>query len=300
MNRVFEYVAEESGITIYEFLKSRGFSRKVMVHLKKSTDSITVDGEWKPFRYCLQKGQHLQVFYKETHSSPHILPVELPITIMYEDEDLLVIDKPADMPVHPSQGNYENTLANALAFYYRGQNFTFRCINRLDRDTTGLLVVAKNAVSAGILSDMMKKRQIYRTYYAIVKGKIPPQGEIDAPIARADGSTVQRKVDFVRGEHAVTHFKRLFYEDGYSMASICLETGRTHQIRVHMNYIGHPLPGDFLYCPDYSIFYRQPLHAQKLSFLHPITRKMLTFTAKFPEDFGFVRISSLRNGIVVL
>lgn len=289
MNRTLEYVVEEEGRTIYEFLKSREFSRRVMIQLKKSSNSIVVDGEWKPFKYLLQKGQHLKVFYKENGCSEHIKPVKMPIDIVYEDEDFIVVNKPYDMPVHPSQGNYDNTLANALADYYCGQNFTFRCINRLDRDTTGLLIVAKNAISAGILSNMIKKRQIHCTYYAIVKGKIPPLGKIDAPIARAKDSAMERRVDFIRGERAVTHFRRLCYEDGYSMVSVWLETGRTHQIRVHMSYIGHPLPGDFLYCPDYRKIHRQALHAGKLSFIHPITGKMLMFTAKYPEDFAFMR-----------
>lgn len=289
MNRTIEYEVKESGRTIYEFLKCRGFSRNVMIQLKKSMDSITVDGEWKPFRYALRKGQHFTVFYKENGYSEHIRPVDMPIDVVYEDEDLIVINKPSGMPVHPSHGNYDNTLANALAWYYGGQNFTFRCINRLDRDTTGLLIVAKNAVSAGILAEMMKRRQIHRTYYAIVKGKLPPSGKIDAPIARAEESAMERRVDFIRGERAVTYFWRLCYRDGFSMAALCLETGRTHQIRVHMHYIGHPLPGDFLYCPDYRMICRQALHAGKLSFIHPITGKMLRFTTKQPEDFAFMK-----------
>ena len=246
---------------------------------------ISVDEEARLLNALLMPGQKLRIRYEENASSEHIVPVKLPLQIIYEDEDLLVLNKPADMPIHPSQGNYENTLANALAYYYRDENFTFRCINRLDRDTTGLLLVAKHGISACILSDAMKNRQIKRVYYAIAEGRTPPMGRIDAPIARAEGSTIERRVDFAHGERAVTHFRTHRYEDGYSLVELCLENGRTHQIRVHMRYAGYPLPGDFLYHPDYRKIGRQALHAAKLSFRHPLGGQMLSFSAEFPEDF---------------
>lgn len=180
-------------------------------------------------------------------SSDHIVPRPLPFPVVYEDEDLLVVNKPADMPIHPSQGNYENTLANAAAWYFKekGESFVYRCINRLDRDTTGLLILARHAYSAALLSRMVSARQIKREYLAVVRGTPDVSGIIDAPIGRKEGSTIERRVDFEHGEPARTHYELLYSEGGYSLVRLRLDTGRTHQIRVHMKYLGHPLPGDF-------------------------------------------------------
>ena len=200
----------------------------------------------------------------------------------------MVINKPADMPIHPSQGNYDNTLANAVAYYYaqKGEPFTYRCINRLDRDTTGLLILAKHMYSASLLSDMVKNRKIHREYLAVAEGKTPSSGIIDAPIRRVDGSTIERQVDYEQGDYACTHYKRLCYKNGYSLVSLTLKTGRTHQIRVHMKHIGHPLPGDFLYNPNYHVIKRQALHSHCLSFEHPITKEPLTFSSPLPDDMA--------------
>ena len=234
----------------------------------------------------LQSGDLLTISIVEETSSEHIVPVPLPFPIVYEDEDLLVINKPSGMPIHPSQGNYENTLANAAAYYFASQNipFTYRCINRLDRDTTGLLIIAKHMYSASLLSNMVARREIHREYLAAATGLVEESGMIEAPIGRANGSTIERCVDFAHGDYACTHFHRLAYQNGYSLVSLKLETGRTHQIRVHMKYIGHPLPGDFLYHPEDHCIDRQALHSYRLSFIHPITKQSLTFTAPLPED----------------
>ena len=197
-----------------------------------------------------------------------------------------MVNKPADMPIHPSFQNHGNTLADALTWHYQqhGEDFVYRCINRLDRDTTGLLIVAKHLLSASILSDMVGKREIHREYLAIVKGIPPENGTISAPISRKKGSAILREVNFETGEPAVTHFARLEIRNGLSLVSLKLETGRTHQIRVHMGYIGCPLIGDYLYYPECSRISRQALHSHRLSFLHPITGKALSFTAPLPED----------------
>lgn len=285
MKRKLEYHIQKEE-SIRDFLREKGFSRHILIQLKKAERSILLEGEEKNLNACMKRGQTLTVHYTEDVSSEHIAPVYVPLDIMYEDEDLIVLNKPDNMPVHPSQGNHENTLANGLAYYYRekGQAFVFRCINRLDRDTTGLLVVAKHGISGCILSAQMKERKIHREYYAVVEGKTPPLGRINAPIMRAEGSTIERKVDFAKGEEAVTNYQTAAYMNGYSLLRIRLETGRTHQIRVHMKYIGHPLPGDFLYNPDYHQIKRQPLHSAYLSFFHPITGKYMEFTAALPDD----------------
>ena len=283
MNRklTYEMTAEQEGMKIGDFLRKTGYSRHVVIHLKKTENGILLNGQWAYVGQSLKEGDHLEIHILESESSEQIVPTELPLNIVYEDEDLLVINKSADLPIHPSVNNYDNTLANALMWYYqqRGETFVYRCINRLDRDTTGLLIVAKNMLSGGILSDMMKKREIHREYLAIAEGKVPKEGRIDAPIARKEKSVIERCVNFEKGDRAVTHYRRLDYRNGYSLVKLKLETGRTHQIRVHMKYIGHPLTGDYLYNPDYRILDHQALHSWKLAFTHPITGAKMQFRA---------------------
>lgn len=163
-------------------------------------------------------------------------------------------------------------------------------INRLDRDTTGLLIIAKHALSACILSQMSSRREIHREYLAIATGKVDEKGTICAPIGRADDSTVLRCVDENSGDYACTHYQRLLYDkkSDCSLVRLRLETGRTHQIRVHMKHIGHPLPGDFLYNPDYRLMHRQPLHSFQLDFRHPITGKAMHFEAEVPGDMQWI------------
>ena len=289
MNRTIEYTIPESqnGLRVEQFLRRKGYSRQNLTEIKRMPQSILVNGIHYYMRQTLAAGDHLQVCICETESSEKIPPVKLPLNIIYEDEDILVINKPTDMPVHPSAGNYENTLANGIAWYFaeKGEDFVYRCINRLDRDTTGALILAKNPLSAAILSVQMKKRQILRTYLALVDGLLPDSGTINAPIARMEGSVITREVNFGTGESAITHYERLAAGKEYSLAELHLETGRTHQIRVHMKYIGHPLPGDYLYNPDYRRINRQPLHSYQLEFTHPITGKVMLFTAPLPIDF---------------
>lgn len=286
MNRVltYEITAEQEGTKIGDFLRTAGYSRHVIIHLKKTENGILLNGEWAYVGQFLKEGDHLEIRIIEFESSEQIVPAELPLDIVYEDEDLLIINKPADMPIHPSINNYDNTLANALMWYYqqKGETFVYRCINRLDRDTTGLLIVAKNMLSGGILSDMSKKREIHREYLAIAEGEVPQEGVIDAPIARKEESVIERCVDFEKGDRAVTHYWRLDYRNGYSLVRLKLETGRTHQIRVHMKYLGHPLTGDYLYNPDYRILNHQALHSWKLAFRHPITGAQMQFKADPP------------------
>lgn len=289
MERFLDYTisAREAGMTIKDFLKEQGYSRQNVVELKKMSESILIDGKWEYVTYRLQEGNLLQIHIMEMENSEKIVPVELSFPILYEDEDILVINKPADMPTHPSLHNYENTLANAAAFYFKQKNeaFCFRCINRLDRDTTGLTILAKHMVSCSILQEDMLKRRIKREYLAIVDGVVvKDEGTIDVPIGRKEGSTIERMVDYENGERAITHYKVLERKGNITLVSLRLETGRTHQIRVHMSSIGHPLIGDFLYYPEDGRMKRQALHAWHLSFTHPITKEAMSFEAPIPED----------------
>ncbi|MGN1030396.1 MAG: RluA family pseudouridine synthase [Butyricicoccaceae bacterium] len=281
---------KDDGRTVAQVLRSRGFSRHLITQVKYRPNGLMLDGARVRTNVRVQTGQLLRADLSGQQENEHILPVSLPVRIAYEDEDILVADKPAAMPVHPSQGNYDNTLANALAYQFaqRGEPFVCRAIGRLDRDTTGLVLFAKHELSGCLLSDAMKRRAIKREYDAVCTGELPEQGTIDAPIARVDGSTIARTVDFERGERAITHFWRVRYENGYSLARVQLETGRTHQIRVHMKYIGHPLPGDFLYNPEDRIIGRQALHSRRLTFAHPITGEMMQLESPLPEDMQHI------------
>ena len=288
MNRIFHYqiTENEQGTTVLDFLRKKGFSRHILSSMKADKEALTRNGQRIGGREQLLAGDHFRVRLLETVDSDGIVPVSMPLSILYEDEDILVINKPADMPVHPSIGNYTNTLANGVAAYLdaKDEHSPFRCINRLDRDTSGTLILAKNAFSAAVLSTQMRNRQIRRTYLAVVEGITPPNGTISAPISRVDDSVIERHVDFLRGEPAVTHYERLEVKNEHSLLEIHLETGRTHQIRVHMGYIGHPLPADYLYHPVYDCFKRQPLHSLQLEFRHPVTDKSMCLLAPVPED----------------
>ena len=288
MDRIFHYqiTENERGTTVLDFLRKKGFSRHILSSMKADKEALTRNGQRIGGREHLLAGDHFRVRLLETIDSDGIVPVSMPLSILYEDEDILVINKPADMPVHPSIGNYTNTLANGVTAYLdaKGEHSPFRCINRLDRDTSGALILAKNAFSAAVLSTQMRNRQIRRTYLAVVEGITPPNGTISAPISRVDDSVIERHVDFLRGEPAVTHYERLETKNEHSLLEIHLETGRTHQIRVHMGYIGHPLPADYLYHPEYDCFKRQPLHSLQLEFRHPVTDKSMCLLAPVPED----------------
>ena len=288
MDRIFHYqiTENEQGTTVLDFLRKKGFSRHILSSMKADKEALTRNSQRIGGREQLLAGDYFRVRLLETVDSDGIVPVSMPLSILYEDEDILVINKPADMPVHPSIGNYTNTLANGVAAYLdaKDEHSPFRCINRLDRDTSGALILAKNAFSAAVLSTQMRNRQIRRTYLAVVEGITPPNGTISAPISRVDDSVIERHVDFLRGEPAVTHYERLEVKNEHSLLEIHLETGRTHQIRVHMGYIGHPLPADYLYHPVYDCFKRQPLHSLQLEFRHPVTDKPMCLLAPVSED----------------
>ena len=248
MNRTIEYLIteKEDGLRIEQFLRRKGYSGQNLAEIKRMPKSILVNGVHYYMRQTLTAGDILKVIICETKCSEKIPPVEIPLDIIYEDEDIIVINKPAGMPIHPSMNNYYNSLANALAWYYQKQDkpFIFRCCTRLDRDTSGLTVVSKHLVSGSILSTMTKNREVHREYLA-------------------EGN-------------------------GHSLVSLKLETGRTHQIRIHMKYLGFPLIGDYLYNPDMEHMTRQALHSHHMEFAHPITGEWMSFTAPLPADMANV------------
>lgn len=293
MNRNIDYIIDEdsAGLRVEQFLRRKRYSGQNLSEIKRMPKSILVNGVHYYMRQELSKGDHLQVRICETQNSEKIPPTKLPLDIIYEDEDLLVLNKPAGMPIHPSLNNYTNSIANALAYYFQSQGkpFIFRCCNRLDRDTSGLTIVSKHLVSGSILSDMTKYREVHREYLAIARGSVTPsEGTIQAPLGRKEGTIIERTVDWEDGEDAVTHYKVVKEANGHSLVSLRLETGRTHQIRIHMKYLGYPLIGDYLYNPDMEYMTRQALHSHHMEFTHPITGEHMSFTAPLPEDMARV------------
>ncbi|WP_320923233.1 RluA family pseudouridine synthase [Hungatella sp.] len=290
MKTTMTYLIQQQDIqkTVEQFLLSNGYSAALIRRLRHTEQSILKNGIPVYTTYRLDEGDSLAVTLPEEHGSENIVPVPMDLDIRYEDRDLLVVNKAAGIPIHPSQGNHDNTLANGIAWYLgeKGEAATYRAINRLDRDTTGLLILARHALSACMLSEMVRTHAIRRCYLAAASGLVPPEGVIDAPIARTCDSTIERCVDFERGDSARTHYRTLCYnrDTDCSLVELRLETGRTHQIRVHMKHIGHPLPGDFLYNPDYRLIGRQALHSWQLDFIHPIKKEPLHFEAPLPED----------------
>ena len=275
--------------TCSEFLRARGFSRHLLTWLRHHENTLFLNKTAVFTNHPLRRGDELEVIFTDEIPSVSIIPNPMDLCIVYEDEDLLVINKPPFLPVQPSIGHFEYTLGNGVVAYYDAQGipFVYRCVNRLDRNTSGLVIVAKNMASSAILYEEMKARRIRRTYLTVVHGLIDAAGTIDAPIRRRAASLIERCVDPENGQRAVTHYAPISRnpENNTTALSVRLETGRTHQIRVHMAYIHHPVVGDTLYGErQCDLIDRQALHSLRLEFMHPITRRQISFEAPVPED----------------
>lgn len=288
MKRVFNYKIDEeyNGKIIKDFLTNKcRMSGTLLKVLKRTEDGIMVNGKRQFVTYMLKNKDILTVSIYE-NASENIIPVKLDFTVIYEDEDIMIVDKPPHMPTHPSQGNFTNTLANALMYYWKekGEEHVFRAVNRLDKDTSGLMCLAKNSYAHAILCDAIKSKKIKRKYRAIVCGDLSENGTIDVPIIRESESVIKRCVS-LDGKRAVTHYKIIKRLGDYTLIELELETGRTHQIRVHMSYIGHPLLGDWLYgTENHCLFERQALHSCYISLTHPIKGDKIIFTSEIAQD----------------
>ena len=286
--RKFDYDIgpEWSGKTIKAFLQHHRFSTAVISMLKNNPYGITIGNKRVTVLKQLHVGDRLTLRVRE--KTEPLPPAAIPIEIVYEDEDIAVVNKPADMPVHPVQNNRDRTLGNAMVYYWQQQNkqYGYHPISRLDKDTTGLLVVAKNAHAAGLLSAAVKRREVVREYLALAEGELEGEGTLRFPIVRCENSVIKRRVGETETDatRAITHYKVLQNYSDYTLVRLRLETGRTHQIRVHLAHIGHPLCGDWLYGHEGFLLNRPALHAYHLSFVHPISGQPLEFTAPLPDD----------------
>ncbi|MFZ5969140.1 MAG: RluA family pseudouridine synthase [Bacillota bacterium] len=256
-----------------------------LVRRSKRSKNILVNGHKIPFHAKMRKGDRIEVIMEDEPNQ--FEPEDIPLDIAYEDMDLLIINKQPGLVVHPTKGHPTGTLANAIVYYMEktNQQFKIRFINRLDRDTSGLVMVAKNPYTQQELSKQMIDNQVEKIYLAVVKGQMDEeQGTVDAPIGRPDPEDILRRV-YEEGQPSVTHYQVVERLEDATVIKVKLETGRTHQIRVHMSHIGYPLFGDELYgYVNKDLIERQALHAESLTFHQPRTGEEIRVKAKTPED----------------
>ncbi|MBD1370792.1 RluA family pseudouridine synthase [Hazenella sp. IB182357] len=290
---------QDDGKMLQQVLQNKfRFSRKMMTRMKLS-GMVTVNGESMFFTARVHKNDHIriQIFQEE---AAYILPEPVPFVVIDEDEDLLIVAKPPGVVVHPTNGYPNGTLANGVMHYWkeRGETYLFRPVTRLDRDTSGLMVIAKHAYAHAFLAEQMKKKRYQRTYYAVCHHPIAQAtGTIDMPIDRDPDQPMYRKVvEAGHGYPAITHYEVVEQFSSASWVRLQLETGRTHQIRVHLKAIGHPIFGDTLYGTgdDYLEINRQALHATSLKLFHPRLRTWKEWSMPLPEDMKQL-VSQLRS-----
>ena len=289
--KIDEYVYNDDGMRLDKYLVSlyEGTSRSAIQNMIKNGDVFVNDKAMKA-NYILSKNDKVKVCFRE-NTETSLKKEDISLDIVYEDSDIIVINKPSGMVVHPACGNKDGTLVNALLYHCEdlsGINGETRpgIVHRIDKDTSGLLVACKNDFSHKNLSEQFKDKKVKKIYYAIVTGVIPHNvGLIDAPIGR-DLTNRQKMAINEVGKNAVTHFKVLERFKNHTLVEVKLETGRTHQIRVHMKYIGYPIAGDPVYGNKKEVSeHGQFLHAKKLAFYHPRSGEWMEFDSNLPSYF---------------
>ena len=290
----YELTADESGERIDKFLSrncenlSRSYIQKLLKDGNIIVNKLAVKANYK-----IASGDVIHIRIPESEPLD-ILPENIPLDILYEDSDILIVNKPKGMVVHPSPGHYTHTLVNAVLYHCGGNlsgiNGVIRpgIVHRIDMNTTGSLLICKNDRAHQILAEQLKEHSITRRYHAIVHGNIKEDsGTVDAPIGRHPADRKKMSTKSQHGRHAVTHYRVLERFGSYTYIECELETGRTHQIRVHMSSIGHPILGDDVYGPARCPFKLegQTLHAKTLGIIHPSTKKYMEFDAPLPQYF---------------
>ena len=274
---------EDAYLTLKEFLLNKGFS-PTLIRKYKNRGKMLVNGEISIVNRIVFEGDTVELLLDDENTS--VSPEKMDLHICYEDDDIFVVNKDAGIVVHPTAGHPDGTLANGVAWYYEKNNIKapIRPVNRLDRDTSGLIIFAKNPFMQNYLQIVCPMKKLY---IAIVEGDMDGRGTIDLPIKRKPGSTIERMVDD-EGDTAVTDFYVLKRSEKLSLVKLELKTGRTHQIRVHLSHIGHPIIGDTLYGSDTSYIKRQALHAYRLTFRQPFIGKCISIYSPIPDDIKAV------------
>lgn len=280
--------AQHDGSLLRDFLtKEMKVSHRTLSAIKYKGGRMLVDGERRTVRHVLKKGERLAIVFPPEEPSGFLKSEPMDLDIVYEDDYLLVVNKPAGIPVIPSHQYPAGTLANGALAYFEAQALasTVHIVNRLDRNTSGLMLIAKHRYAHELFFRMQRAGDVHRRYLAIVEGTMREnEGTIDAPIGRKEGSAIERQVGGLGSKRAVTHFSVIEQFGETALVAVRLETGRTHQIRVHFSSIGHPLAGDDLYGGHTCLIARQALHSFELKFVHPATKQAMCFHKMFPED----------------
>ncbi len=282
----YKCTLQDENATVGQIIKREFDLSSRLLSSLKNCGGIKVDGIVVTVRYKAKCGQTLTLEVPQKVSQS-VEPFDIPLDILYEDDDILLVTKPKAMPTHPSAKHHCDTLANAVMFRYKNENFTFRAITRLDEDTSGVVLIARNPVSAQRLSKSMAQKSISKTYVAICDG-VPSEmsGTINAPIGRCDDSIIKRCITPL-GKEAITHYEviKVLQDGKNSLIKLNPITGRTHQLRLHLSHIGCAIHGDFLYGVQKDIRDRALLHCQSLTFPHPTTNKIITIESPLPKDF---------------
>ena len=286
----FSVTAKSHGILLREFLMQNNISRTALTDIKYHGGRILVNNHEENVRYIVQAEDNIQVEFPPEAKNDHMLGWNQPLEIIYEDNYILAVNKPAGMSTIPSREHPEYTLANAIVYYYSqiGLDSAVHFVTRLDYDTSGLVLVAKHRHIHHLLSLAQENNEITKEYLALIRGTLKTQsGRIDQPIARVNNSIIKREVR-ADGQTASTIYRTLdsfqYQEENYSLVRLQLLTGRTHQIRVHLEWLGHPLLGDSLYGGDCTHIQRQALHCAMLQFTHPVSGRLIHLESPLPQD----------------
>lgn len=284
----------EDGITIKQYLEHKKYSSRLITRLKGKEKGILVNGEKKTVRWLLREGDTLELEIEDSHSSLGITPSFIPINVLYEDEWYVAVEKPPHLPIHPSRRHLDDTLASRVIAHFNDRKLIFRALTRLDLDTSGAVLIAKDSISASLFSKMLAERKVVKEYLAVCQGSFAEkEGVIDFNIRRPHPYEMKREAvqkgtgngeASPEGAEAVSHYKVLRESNDVSLVRFLPITGRTHQLRVHAKAVGHPIIGDVLYSSPSPYIDRQALHAERLTFEHPMTKEQISVVCPPPED----------------